>query len=351
MKEITSAYKAIHTHRHMGKLFSPRSIMKPVCFFLKQTSIFSIALLVIWLCLPGTSWLYAQEPTQSQQPGSAHEQSDRSLPDGWQITEPNSELPLTFGRIFWTLALFLATLFIIKFLTRTLEKMAERSTYLRLAIKRLIPIIPMIGWAMAVYLIVANIYALPWQTMLALAASAGVAIGFASQDILKNIFGGIMILLDRPFQVGDKIEIGNYYGEVVQIGLRSVRIVTLDDSLVSIPNGEAMNQSISNTNAGESNAQVVAEFYLPPDIDLIQAKKIAYRAAAVSRYVYLNKPIAVIINNEVHQGRSLLKMRLKAYVLDIRYEAAFASEMTEIVIQDFLRAGLFTPEQLSLVKT
>jgi small-conductance mechanosensitive channel len=236
-------------------------------------------------------------------------------------------------------------------LTRTLEKIAERSTHLRLTIKRLIPIIPMIGWALAVYLIVANVYALPWHTMVAIAASAGVAIGFASQDILKNIFGGLMILLDRPFQVGDKIEIGNYYGEVVQIGLRSVRIVTPDDSLVSIPNGEVMNQSISNANAGESNAQVVAEFYLPPDIDLIQAKKIAYRAAAVSRYVYLNKPIAVIVNNEIHQGRSLLKMRLKAYVLDIRYEAAFASEMTEIVMQDFLRAGLFAAEQLSLVKS
>ena len=159
-----------------------------------------------------------------------------------------------------------------------------------------------------------------------------------------------MILLDRPFQVGDKIEIGSYYGEVVQIGLRSVRIVTPDDSLVSIPNSEVMNQSISNSNSGESNAQVVSEFFLPPDIDLIQAKKIAYRAAAVSRYTYLNKPIAVIIKNEVHQGRSLLKMRLKAYVLDIRYEPAFASEMTEIVIQEFLRANLIGVEQLTLVK-
>ena len=83
---------------------------------------------------------------------------------------------------------------------------------------------------------------------------------------------------------------------------------------------------------------------------MIQAKKIAYRAAAVSRYTYLNKPIAVIIKNEVHQGRSLLKMRLKAYVLDIRYEPAFASEMTEIVIQEFLRANLIGVEQLTLVK-
>jgi small-conductance mechanosensitive channel len=151
--------------------------------------------------------------------------------------------------------------------------------------------------------------------------------------------------------VGDKIEVGSYYGEVVQLGLRSVRVVTPDDNLVSIPNSEVMNQSISNANAGESNAQVVSEFFLPPDIDLIQAKRIAYRAAAVSRYIYLNKPIAVIITNEVHQGRSLLKMRLKAYVLDIRFESAFASEMTEIVIQEFLRAGLIAVEQLNVVKS
>jgi len=325
--------------------------MKSAVFLLKQPSIFSTALIVIWLCFSSPASLFAQEPLEPPNSGPAQEQSYTSPVDNRAETEADREWPLTFGRIFWTVLLFLAALFIIKFLTRTLEKIAERSTYLRLTIKRLIPIIPMIGWAMAVYLIVANVYALPWHTVLAIAASAGVAIGFASQDILKNIFGGIMILLDRPFQVGDKIEIGNHYGEVVQIGLRSVRIVTPDDSLVSIPNGEAMNQSISNSNSGESNAQVVAEFYLPPDIDLIQAKKIAYRAAAVSRYVYLNKPIAVIINNEIHQGRSLLKMRLKAYVLDIRYEAAFASEMTEIVMQDFLRAGLFTAEQLSLVKS
>jgi MscS family membrane protein len=264
---------------------------------------------------------------------------------------PEGEWPLTYGRVFLTVAFFIITLFIIKYLTRFLERMAEGSTSLRLTIKRLIPLIPMIGWTAVIYLLLTGVYALPIQSIIAIAATAGIALGFASQDILKNIFGGIMILIDRPFQVGDKIEVGSYYGEVVQLGLRSVRIVTPDDNLVSIPNGDVMNQSIANANAGESNAQVVSEFFLPPDIDLIQAKRIAYRAAAVSRYIYLNKPIAVIIKNEVHQGRSLLKMRLKAYVLDIRFESAFASEMTEIVIQEFLRAGLIAVEQLTLVKS
>jgi small-conductance mechanosensitive channel len=327
-------------------------MMKPFHISIKQKLVCYIGLIVLYLACFNTPLLHAQESVVEEISGSIPiEQAVISAAEEAQQIGANPEWPFSFGRVFWTIVIFIGALVIIRYLTRTLESMAERSTYLRLAIKRLIPLISMIGWAVVIYLIIANVFALPWQTVVAIAASAGIAIGFASQDILKNIFGGIMILLDRPFQVGDKIEIGSYYGEVVQIGLRSVRIVTLDDSLVSIPNGEVMNQSVSNSNAGESNAQVVSEFFLPPDIDLIKAKKIAYRAAAVSRYVYLNKPIAVIIKNEIHQGRSLLKMRLKAYVLDIRYEAAFASEMTEIVLQEFLRANLIAVEELTLAKS
>ena len=287
------------------------------------------------------------QPEAAESP-AANEESANTASDGEVTTEPSLQKTwkVTFGGIVWTIVFFLAALFIIRQLTHTLERMAEFSTRLRLTIKRLIPMIHILGWAVAAYIIATNAFALPIQTLIAISASAGIALGFASQDILKNIFGGIMIVLDRPFQVGDKVEIGSYYGEVLQIGLRSVRIVTPDDNLVSIPNGEVMGQSVSNANAGESNAQVVSEFYLPPDIELIQAKKIAYRAAAVSRYVFLNKPITVIVKNEVHQGRSLLKMRLKAYVLDIRYEALFASEMTETVIREFMRAGLINTEQL-----
>jgi small-conductance mechanosensitive channel len=144
--------------------------------------------------------------------------------------------------------------------------------------------------------------------------------------------------------------VGDHYGEVMQIGLRTVRIVTPDDSMVSIPNGEMMNKFVSNANSGASNCQVVAEFYLPADIDMAQAKKIAYRTAAVSRYCYLNKPIVIIFRNEVYHGRSMLKMRLKAYVLDIRYEFPFYSEMTETVIKEFLRHDLMIIQPSQVAK-
>ncbi len=263
------------------------------------------------------------------------------------IQETQPEWSISVGKIFWALIVFLIGFIIIKYLTRLLELMGERWNRFRLSIMGFIPIIRITGWTFVAYIIIADIFAPPIATLVALTASAGIAIGFASQDILKNIFGGVMILFDRPFQVGDKIEIGSYYGEVISIGLRTVRIVTPDDSQVAIPNSEIVNQSVSNANVGESNCQVVAEFYLPANIDIARVKKIAYRAAVVSRYIYLNKPVAVIFKNEIHEGRSMLKMRLKAYVLDIRYEFPFASEMTEIVIDELLKQKLLTVEDLS----
>jgi MscS family membrane protein len=244
------------------------------------------------------------------------------------------------GKLFAATLVFLVALLVIKYLSRALEVAAERWSGSRLLIKRITPILRIAGWVFAIYVIIVGIFAPPVQTLVAATASAGIAIGFASQDILKNVFGGIMILFDRPFQVGDKIQVGSHYGEVLQIGLRTVRIVTPDDSMVSLPNSEIVNQPVSNSNSGEFSCQVVSEFFLPPDIDLERVKELARRAAAVSRFVYIEKPIAVRVRNEIHQGRSLVKLRLKAYVFDLRYEFAFASDMTETLLRALREEGL-----------
>ncbi|MDF1548441.1 MAG: mechanosensitive ion channel, partial [Bacteroidales bacterium] len=178
------------------------------------------------------------------------------------------------------------------------------------------------------------------DSLFAFTASIGVAIGFAAQDILKNIFGGFVILFDRPFKVGDKIEVNGVYGEVLDMSLRSTRIITADDSVVSLPNGDLMNQAISNSNSGELNCQVVAEIYLPITIDTVEVKRIAMESAKVSKFVYLAKPINVLFFNELQHDKLCFKMRLKAYVMDIRYEFAFKSEMNEIVIRELLKEGI-----------
>ncbi|MBN1407397.1 MAG: mechanosensitive ion channel [Calditrichaceae bacterium] len=309
--------------------------------------IFCLLLIALFLKLASGQETTPVKQNQTLQQ-TEKEQSGRSITDTIENETPKIEWGISFAKIFWSLVIFLIAFFSIKYFTQLLEMLGERWNNIRLLIKRMIPIIRITGWTFVLYIIIAGVFAPPIETLIAVTASAGIAVGFASQDILKNIFGGIMILFDRPFQVGDKIAVGDYYGEVIQIGLRSVRVVTADDSLISIPNSDLVNQAVSNSNSGEFNCQVVAEFFLPVHINLERLKKIAYLAAACSKYIYLKKPIAVILKNEIHEGRSILKMRLKAYVLDLRYEFAFSSEMTELVIKQLLDESLVRPEELVL---
>jgi len=74
----------------------------------------------------------------------------------------------------------------------------------------------------------------------------GLAFGLAAQDTLKNFFGSINVVLDRPFQVGDYIKIGDVEGSVESVGLRSSKIRTFYDSQVIVPNADLVNAKIDN---------------------------------------------------------------------------------------------------------
>lgn len=264
-----------------------------------------------------------------------------------QLKSPPVENLISFSNIFWSLVLILIAYVLIWIITRLLNRMAESSTRYRISIKRTIPIVKIVGWILVIYIIMEGIINPPLATIIAFFTSIGVAIAISAQDMLKNFFGGFVILFDRPFQLGDKIESGNHYGEVIKIGLQSTRIVTADDSTVTIPNSEVINQYVSNSNSGEANCQVVAEFYLPEDIEIDKVRKIALEAARVSKYVFLNKPIMVTFSHEAKEHRTYLKMRLKAYVSDIRFEFAFKSDMTEIVIRELFKAGILSKPEKS----
>lgn len=286
------------------------------------------------------------DSTETTQEKSTGETPVTSVEDNEDLSPPPLSEIISTRKILWSLIFLIVGYVVIRILLRIVNLFAEKSTKHRITLKGLIPVIKITGWVIIIFLVIKVIIQPPQATFIAVSASIGVAIGFASQDILKNIFGGIIILLERPFNVGDKIEVTGQYGEVLEVGLRSTRIVTADDSVIVIPNGELMSKSISNSNSGEPNCQVVAEIYLPIDTDTIKARSIALEAARVSKYVYLNKPVVVLFFNEVKERRSYLKMRLKAYVFDIRDEFAFKSDMTEIVIREFLKEGLIKKEEL-----
>ena len=248
---------------------------------------------------------------------------------------------ISFSKIFSSFLVLLLSWFMTRFITVVLSNLSERFAGYRLVIKRLVPITKVFLWSIALYFVIAGILQPPLETVITVSASIGIAVGFASQDILRNIFGGIMIILDRPFQVGDKIEVDKQYGEVLEIGLRSVRLVTEDDSVVTVPNGEIMNKSVSNANSSALDCQVVAELFLPRNVDINRVSEICRKAAETSRYVYLNKPIYVHTTHVAMGPREVLKVRLKAYVLDIRFEQELRSDMTSRALTELNTLGLF----------
>lgn len=261
-----------------------------------------------------------------------------------KLKPPSVSNIISFSKVVWASIFILIAYFIIRFFTKTIELWSEKSPERRVKGKAIVPIVKIISWAILAYLVIRGIFRPPLESLIALGASVGVAVGFAAQDILKNIFGGFVILIDRPFKVGDKIEVGSTYGEVLDMSLRSTRIHTADDSVVTFPNGELMNQPISNSNSGETNCQVVAEIYLPITIDTKKVRSIAVEVAKLSQFIYLAKPITIIFVSDIKHDKLCYKMRLKAYVMDIRYEFVFKSELTEKLIKELLSKNFISTQ-------
>ena len=276
----------------------------------------------------------ASEPAANEQEQPADSSTAANLNDDAPTNIAEIRELISFSKVLYTLVILFITYYLNKYVTLILDNISERTTNYRLFIKRLSPVSRIIIWSIAIYIIIAGVIVPPFETVLTIAASVGIAVGFASQDILRNIFGGIMIILDRPFQVGDKIQVGDHYGEVLSIGLRSSRMVTPDDSVVSIPNGELMNHAVSNSNSSALHCQVVAEIFLPATVDAAKVKKIAQKAVYSSSYSFLNKPVTIIVLNEMRDKKFVMKLRVKAYVLDIRYEFMFKSDVTEMILEE-----------------
>lgn len=98
----------------------------------------------------------------------------------------------------------------------------------------------------AALFILQNILSLNITSLLAGAGVVGLAIAFAAQETIANVFGSIMIVLDRPFSIGDRVRIGDVDGMVEAVGLRSTQIRSLDGFLFCVPNRQVANGTIEN---------------------------------------------------------------------------------------------------------
>ncbi len=108
----------------------------------------------------------------------------------------------------------------------------------------------------------------PLSALLAGLGIGGLAVALAAQDTLKNFFGSIMIMLDKPFTIGQRVTFGGYDGVVEEIGFRSTRVRTLTGHQVTIPNEKVASESVENIGRRPSIrrlANITITYDTPPD--------------------------------------------------------------------------------------
>lgn len=249
----------------------------------------------------------------------------------------------TIGRILEVVLLLVTTWLLIRYLAKLLNALGTRGPRARFLVKWLEPIFRIALWFAAIF-ISFDILAPSRETFIAAIGSVAIAVGLGAQHLIKNLIGGLVILGDRPYQLGDRVRIGDAYGEIDHIGLRSTKLTTPDDTRVTIPNAKILDSQVFNANSGVPDCQVVTDLYLPIDTDPELAARIGYEAAYTCPFVFLQKPVVVLIADGFDRA-PYLRLRIKAYVADHRFEPRMQSDITVRAKLEFLRLGLLRPWQ------
>jgi len=136
---------------------------------------------------------------------------------------------------------------------------------------------------------------------------AGLTIGFAARDALSNIISGIFIFWDRPFVIGDLVEIGEAYGEVSEITMRSTRVVTPDGKMLAIPNATIVNSTVvSYTNFPHLRLDI--EFTIGVGEDVERVRRILCGLVEGDDR-YLSQPAPTVVLTELGDYNNTVRFR------------------------------------------
>jgi small-conductance mechanosensitive channel len=174
----------------------------------------------------------------------------------------------------------------------------------------------------------------------------GIAIGFAAKDTLSNLIAGVLLIIDRPFEIGDRIEVwtapsgSSTWGDVIDIGIRATRIKTTDNIVIIIPNNEIMKRDIINYTIISSKIRVRINIGVAYDADLVKAKKIILDIADGIEWIAKEPKPKVMVRLF---GESSVDLQARVWIKDARKRMDTVSEITDRVKEGFDQNGIEIP--------
>ncbi len=170
---------------------------------------------------------------------------------------------------------------------------------------------------------------------------AGFVIGFAMQDSLKNIFGGIALILDDTLMIGGRVSLeGGDLGIVEAITIRSTKIRTFDNEILTIPNGRLSEMKIKNFNQPNSSLRVIVNFSTAYGSDTDKVKRVVL--SSINKIEGIKEdpvPDAIMIE----MADSGLNWQARFWVEDQSTAYTKKIELLEIIYKDFLANGINIP--------
>jgi MscS family membrane protein len=249
----------------------------------------------------------------------------------------------SFGTLHSLIAL-IWTVAVIKISNIVIENTVDRVSDATGLSKDLIPLIENVSRAaiiVAGLMVILSIWEINITPLLASAGIAGAAVAFAAKDTLANFFGGISVFADKPFKIGDYIVLDRgERGEVVSIGVRSTRIKTRDDILITVPNSIIANTKIINESAPVPNfrMRVPVSVAYGSDIDLVG--KTLLEAAHENENI-LKEPEPRVRFREF--GESGLHFELLCWAKEPAMRGLTAHELNSAIYRKFNKLSIIIP--------
>jgi len=178
------------------------------------------------------------------------------------------------------------------------------------------------------------------------AGVAGIAIGFAAKDTLSNLIAGVLLIIDRPFEIGDRIEVWSApsgsatWGDVIDIGLRATKIKTTDHIIIIIPNNEIMKRDIVNYTSISTKIRVRINVGVAYDADIEKAKDLIKDVAGEAAWISKEPPPKVVVRNF---GESSVDLQLRVWIDNARKRMDTISYITDKVKAAFDKNGIEIP--------
>lgn len=206
------------------------------------------------------------------------------------------QLPILIGSIISAIIILILGIWLIKLVNKIIERVFDKKD-IDPSIRNFLGSI--INWSLKILLFIVVISQLGVQTssFIAIIGAAGLAIGMSLQGSLSNFAGGVLILLFKPFKVGDYIASSKgVEGTVQLIDIFNTKLITSENQLVIIPNGELSNSNITNyTELGSRRAYI--DIRVSYDTDLRKAKEILLSTIQKNQYAFKNPAPEVVVDS------------------------------------------------------